>query len=388
MDSGTWTGKMLGKYEIGLLIGQGGMAQVYKGRHLALKRDVAIKFIHSHLVGGEGFIERFQREAQLVAALRHPNIVQVYDLDTDGGVYYMVMEFIDGSTLASQLDQMRAQNRLFSLEQTIDLLLPLCNALDYAHSQGMIHRDVKPGNVMFTSKGQPVLTDFGLAKIVGGAMSMASGMVVGTPMYMSPEQAYGESGDARSDIYSLGVMLFELATGRAPFQGNTPLSIVFKQVNEPLPLPTKINPRVTDPIEQIIVKATAKKPEDRYQSCAELATALRSIHTSTETPTEVVSRSITPPPAPQPAPVQNPPAHTTVSLDGIRPILVRILGPVGRIMEVNRVANAMRENPADFPIDRLDELLDRIATQYRLTDSDKKAQIRQSVFALFKNSKE
>src|SRR5512135_1586771 len=160
------------------------MAQVYKGRHPALKRDVAIKLIHSHLASGEGFIERFQREAQLVAALRHPNIVQVFDLDENNGVYFMVMEFIDGPTLATQLEGMRRQDHLLPLDQAVELMLVLCDALDYAHTQGMIHRDVKPGNVMFTSKGQPVLTDFGLAKIVGGTSQTVSGVVLGTPMYM------------------------------------------------------------------------------------------------------------------------------------------------------------------------------------------------------------
>src|SRR5512146_1577748 len=144
MDAGTWSGKTLGRYEIGPLIGQGGMAQVYKGRHPALKRDVAIKLIHSHLASGEGFVERFQREAQLVAALRHPNIVQVYDLDVQNGVYFMVMEFIDGPTLGTQLEALRRRDRLLSLDQSVELMLVLCDALDYAHSQAMVHRDVKP----------------------------------------------------------------------------------------------------------------------------------------------------------------------------------------------------------------------------------------------------
>ncbi len=386
MDAGTWTGKMLGKYEIGPLVGEGGMAQVYKGRHPALKRDVAIKLIHSHLVSSrEGFIERFQREAQLVATLRHPNIVQVYDLDTHAGVYYMVMEYIEGLTLSSKLEQIRAQNKLFSLSEAVDLLLSLCNALDYAHAHGMIHRDVKPGNVMFTSKGQPVLTDFGLAKIVGGTTSTASGLVVGTPMYMSPEQAYGESGDARSDIYALGVMLFELMTGHLPFQGNTPLSIIFKQVNEPLPSAKKINARVPEAIELIIDKATAKKPEERYQTCAEFADALRKAQLSTEIKTEVLDSPSVLSPTPQPVVSQAIPARKTISLDGLRSIFIQILGPVGRIMEVDRIVNAMHENKAVFPLERLDELLDRVAIQYRIKDADKKAQIRQSAHDLFGN---
>lgn len=384
MDAGTWTGKVLGRYEIGPLIGQGGMAQVYKGRHPALKRDVAIKLIHNHLATGEGFIERFQREAQLVAALRHPNIVQVYDLDMDMGVYYMVMEFIDGPTLAAQLEGKRRQNSLLSLEQVVELMLVLCSALDYAHTQGMVHRDVKPGNVMFTSTGQPVLTDFGLAKIVGATSQTASGLVLGTPMYMSPEQAKGESGDARSDIYALGVMLFELATGRVPFQGDTPLSVVFKHVNEPLPSAKMVNARVPDSIEQIIVEATQKIPSHRYQTCAQLAVDLRRAQPSLENPVAQPLPTPAPAPVPEAAP---PPARKTVSLDGLRPIFLQVLGPVGRIMEVDRLASAMHESPTAFPLDRLDELLERVATHYRVTDAEKKALIRKKVHGLLDSPK-
>jgi serine/threonine protein kinase len=384
MDAGTWTGKTLGRYEIGPLIGQGGMAQVYKGRHPALKRDVAIKMIHSHLATGEGFIERFQREAQLVAALRHPNIVQVFDLDMHEGVYFMVMEFIDGPTLATQLDSMRRQNSLLSLQQSVELMLVLCNALGYAHSQGMVHRDVKPGNVMFTSKGQPVLTDFGLAKIVGATSQTASGLVLGTPMYMSPEQAQGESGDARSDIYALGVMLFELATGRVPFQGDTPLSVVFKHVNEPLPSAKTVNARVPDSLEKIIIEATQKKPSYRYQACDQLAADLLSAQPSigkTHEPSEAPASTPNTPPA------VSPPAGKTVSLDALRPIFLQVLGPVGRIIEVDRLASAMHESAATFPLDRVDELLERVAIHYRVADAEKKALIRQKVHFLFNNQK-
>lgn len=386
MESGIWTGKKLGKYEIGELVGQGGMAQVYKGYHPALKRDVAVKLIHSYLVDGEGFIQRFQREAQLVAALRHPNIVQVFDLDTDQGVYYMVMEFIDGQTLASRLQQLQNVNGLMPLDQVVDLILTLCNALDYAHTQGMIHRDVKPGNVMFTSKGQPVLTDFGLAKIVGAGASVVSGVVVGTPMYMSPEQALGDSGDARSDIYALGVTLFELSTGTAPFAHNTPMSIVFKQINEPLPSARETNPRVPEAIENVIVKATAKKPQDRYQSCREFAAALKS-QPSAVPAIFGLNAPPTPPPLPVPsqsAPTQAMAVRKTISLDVLRSIFIQVLGPVGRIMEVSRIASAMREDPKAFPLDRLDELLERAAKQYHLTDLEKRNQIRQRAYETFR----
>ena len=390
MNAGTytWTGKMLGKYELGPLLGQGGMAQVYKSRHPTLKRDVAIKLIHSYLIDTDGFVERFQREAQLVAALRHPNIVQVHDFDAHTGVYYMVMEFIDGPTLGAQLEQKRSQNTLFPLPDVIDLFVALCNALDYAHAQGMVHRDVKPGNVMFTSKWQPVLTDFGLAKIVSGTNTSASGMVIGTPMYMSPEQANGESGDGRSDIYSLGVMLFEMVTGHIPFPGDTPLKIIFKQLNEPLPSAKMINPQLPDAIEQIIRKATEKKPQARYQTCADLAAALRSVQSTVVTPVTLVSGTPpilrpTPPPPPTPAPI--PPK--TIQLDGLRPIFMQVLGPVGRIMEVNRIVTAMHENPTAFPFSRLDELLDRISTYYHVTDKEKMNQIRQKAKSIFGNSR-
>ncbi len=390
MQAGAWTGKTLGRYEIGPLIGHGGMAQVYKGRHPALKRDVAIKLIHEHLAAGEGFIERFQREAQLVAALRHPNIVQVYDLDTQDGVYFMVMEFIDGPTLATQLEAMRRQDALLPLEQVIELTLVLCGALGYAHSQGMVHRDVKPGNVMFTSKNVPVLTDFGLAKIVGAISQTASGAVIGTPLYMSPEQARGESGDARSDIYALGVMLFELATGRVPFQADTPLGVAFKHVNEPLPSAKSIDPSVPDAIEQIIVQATQKQPALRYQSCAEFAADLRHVDLSFQSQhaqLHALSQPLPVAAAGGAAEAVVTPTRKIVSLAGLKPIFLEVLGPVGRIMEIDRLASAMHENSAAFPLDRLDELLERVATHYRVTDPQKKAIIRQRAHSLYDGAK-
>jgi serine/threonine protein kinase len=382
-----WTGKKLGRYEIGPLVGEGGMAQVYKGRHPALNRDVAVKIILTHLIDRPGFVERFQREAQLAASLRHPSIVQVYDFDSQDGFFYMVMEFIDGSTLNTRLNQLRAQHAILPLSQINDMLQPLASAIDYAHSLGMVHRDIKPGNVMFTNKGQPVLTDFGVAKIVGGATQTAVGQVVGTPMYMSPEQASGEPGDARSDIYSLGVMLFELVTGIPPFQGNTPWSIIYKQINEPLPSARIINAQLPDVVDQIIKKATAKKPEDRYQTCGEMAEALEIVVCNADT---IVNASKLPAIQPEwqmTAAAQVKPERKTVRLEGLQSIYIQVLGPVGRIMDVGRFAKAMNENPTDFPLERLDELLDRIASSFRLTETDKKAQIRKSAHILLEKTK-
>ena len=393
MAAGHLTGKKLGKYEIGALIGQGGMAQVYKGRHPALNRDVAVKLIHPHLASREGFVERFQREAQLVAALRHPNIVQVFDFDSEADVYYMVMEFIDGPTLAAHLEQLHAKDELLPLDEATNLTITLCQALSYAHAQGMVHRDLKPGNVMFTGKGQPVLTDFGLAKIVGGITNTSSGLVIGTPMYMSPEQGYGRGSDARSDIYALGVMLFELVTGHLPFEGDTPMSIVLKQINQPLPSARQLNPHVSKEIDLIIAKATAKSPQARFQTCAGFATALEAtqlpnIHQTSEIPAPSVISVATRPVSPTPpaGPTPPPPARQTVVLDGLSIVFIQVLGPVGRIMEVDRFVRSMGEKREAFPADRLDELLDRVAAYYRITDTEKRRQIRESAYALLMGS--
>ena len=408
MSTGFWTGKALGKYEIGDLVGQGGMAEVYKSRHSALNRDVAVKLIHAHLASREGFVERFQREARLVAALRHPNIVQVFDLDSYIGVYYMVMEFIDGTTLAARLDDLRAQGRQMPLRQAINLIITLCSALDYAHSHSMIHRDLKPGNVMFTSQGQPILTDFGLAKIVGGMTQTSSSLVIGTPMYMSPEQGFGNPVDGRSDIYSLGVILYELVTGHPPFEGDTPLSIIMKHFNQPLPSARNINPHVPEAVERIIATATAKRPEERYQTCAEFSEALQTSQAFIEyqdekiatpparqtgslsqtpparrTPTPI--HPLTPPPSQTPTPSSpTPSAQKTIALNSMANVFIQVLGPVGRIMDAKKIAAAMGENQELFPADRLDELLNRVAIHYRITDKEKIAQIGQMMQDLIK----
>jgi serine/threonine protein kinase len=242
-------GKTLGNYRILERLGRGGMATVYKAYQPALERHVAIKVIHQHLASDEEqFLERFQREAKAVASLRHPHIVRVFDFGTEDNVSYMVMEYLEGVTLKAKLDGQAQRGETMSLEAAHHTFRGVAGALEYAHGQGMIHRDVKPANVILTTDGDVVLTDFGVARMVSGTQFTATGAVIGTPDYMSPEQGHGERGDARSDIYALGVMLFEMVTGRVPFDADTPMAVILKHISAPLPLPRQLNPQIPEPV--------------------------------------------------------------------------------------------------------------------------------------------
>ncbi|MBI5566514.1 MAG: protein kinase, partial [Chloroflexi bacterium] len=253
----------------------GGMAEVYKAHQASLDRYVAIKLMHPFLADEKEFLARFEREAKVVATLRHPNIVQVYDFDADQGVYFMVMEFISGETLKARLQALEARGEWVSLDDAVRIVLAVGSALKYAHERSMVHRDVKPANVMITTEGQVILTDFGIAKIVSTANLTASGAMVGTPSYMAPEQGMGQPGDERSDIYSLGVMLYQLVLGRLPFDADTPLAVVLKHINEPLPLPRLLKPDLSDALNAVILKSLAKDPNDRYQKVTEMLADLR-----------------------------------------------------------------------------------------------------------------
>ncbi len=269
------TGKTIGKYRILERLGRGGMAEVYKAYQPSLDRYVAIKVLHSFLVDEEGFLERFEREARAVANLRHPNIVRVYDFDHEGELYYMVMEYIDGLTLKAKLKELNERGERFSLEDTVRILIALANALDYAHQRGVVHRDVKPANVMFTKEGQVVMADFGIARIMGASRLTMTGAVSGTPVYMSPEQGMGQEVDYRTDLYALGIILYEMVTGRVPFDADTPFAIIRKHISEPLPLPRQIAPDVPEGVERVILKALSKNPDDRYQTGREMTEALQ-----------------------------------------------------------------------------------------------------------------
>ena len=268
-------GQTLGKYRILEPLGRGGMAQVYRAYHPQLNRYVAVKVLRSDLVEEAEFLGRFRREAQSVASLRHPNVVQVYDFDVEFDYYYMVMELLEGDTLKVRLNEYRARGERMPLGEILRVTLDILEGLAYAHSEGIVHRDIKPANILLTRRGQAVVTDFGIAQIVGGTQYTVSGALMGTLAYMAPEQGLQGHTSVQSDIYSLGIVLYEMLTGRPPFDADTPLAILMKHVNDPLPLPRSLDASVPEAVELIILKALAKNPDDRYQSAAEMIQALR-----------------------------------------------------------------------------------------------------------------
>jgi serine/threonine protein kinase len=275
-----WIGKTVGRVRIDKYLARGGMAEVYLGSHLTLERPVAIKFLHSYIEQDADLLSRFHREARVVAGLRHPNIVQIFDFDSTDGHPYIVMEYLKGPTLANYLRRMHERHERIPPHQVARLLKGLTAALDYAHEQGVIHRDIKPGNILLNSRAdeisfdkpltndvEAILTDFGLVRIVDATSQTASGMVSGTPMYMSPEQARGDKTDHRTDIYSLGVVLYEMLAGRVPFEADSTMTILHMQINSP---PPPI-PGVPGAVQAVMNRALTKSPEERYQTSREMA---------------------------------------------------------------------------------------------------------------------
>jgi tRNA A-37 threonylcarbamoyl transferase component Bud32 len=293
MARATLEGTTLGKYQVLEPLGQGGMARVYRAYHPLLNRFVAIKVMRSDLTEEAEFLARFRREAQLIAALRHTHIIHVFDFDVQGELYFMVMELLEGDSLSVRLNQTRLRNEKLEPGEIVRVLLDVLDGLAYAHGEGMIHRDLKPSNILLTRLGQAVITDFGIAQMVGGTRYTMSGALMGTLQYMAPEQGMRGQCDARSDLYSLGIMLFEMLTGQPPFDAETPLAILMKHLNDPLPSVRSINPAIPDSIERVTFKALNKNPEDRYSSAAEMMTALQ---TAVEEAGLVVPASISLPP--------------------------------------------------------------------------------------------
>jgi serine/threonine protein kinase len=277
----SWIGHTIsGRYKIEALLGQGGMSAVYKATDPNLRRTVAIKLIHQHLSSDPEFVRRFEQEAAAVAQLRHQNIIQVFDFNHDESVYYMVLEFLPGETLQEQLRRLNNANQQLPLPEAVRIMATTCDAVAYAHEHGMIHRDLKPANLMINPKGQPILMDFGVAKMLGSSQHTATGAIIGTAKYMSPEQARGDRPDERTDIYSLGVILYEMVTGVTPFEGESTVAILMKHVTEELPDIRTLKADVPQPLVDIIQKALAKDRNARFQTAGEMAAALRAINQS------------------------------------------------------------------------------------------------------------
>ena len=264
--------RTIGKYEVIDRMGRGGMAEVYRAYHANLDRFVAIKVLHAFLADDPEFRTRFSGEARNIARLKHPHIVQVYDFDFDEEVenYFMVMELVDGPTLKELLTGRRDKGDAFSLSETLRIVRQAASALSYAHKDGMIHRDVKPANLMIDKDDRLVLTDFGIAKMMSTPQSTLTGGMVGTPAYMSPEQGTGDLGDERSDLYALGIIMYEMLTGELPYFADTPLGVIMKHANEPVPSVSESRPHLPKSVDTIVKKLMAKLPENRYQTADEL----------------------------------------------------------------------------------------------------------------------
>lgn len=276
MDQPTWIGRTLsGRYKIEGMLGQGGMSAVYKASDPNLKRIVAIKLIHPHLSSDPTFVARFESEAAAVASLRHQNIVQVYDFNNDNGVYYMVLEFIPGETLQDRMKRLVENHRKLSLEDSLNYTLNISDAVGYAHQRGMVHRDIKPANIMLDVQGQAILMDFGIVKILGGDSHTSTGAVVGTARYMSPEIIRGEVADNRSDIYSLGITLYEMLSGRPPFVADSAMTLMMMHLNDPVPDVREYRSDIRPEVVAILEKCLAKDRNARHQSAAELSADIK-----------------------------------------------------------------------------------------------------------------
>lgn len=257
-----------GRYEVIEQVGLGGMAEVYRARDELLGREVAVKVLNDKLSGDKSFVERFRREAQAAANLSHPNIVSLYDYGSDEGANFIVMELIDGRGL----ERIISEEGALLPERAAEMASDVARALERAHATGLVHRDIKPSNIMITSYGQTKVTDFGIARAIGdGDQTMTqTGMVIGTASYLSPEQAQGNPVDARSDVYALGCVLYEMLTGGPPFKGDTPLSIAYKHVREEPTPPSSVNADIPAALDAIVMKALAKNPDNRYQTAREM----------------------------------------------------------------------------------------------------------------------
>src|SRR6266852_5231914 len=365
-NSGDFTGKILGTCTLERLVGQGGMGAVYLARQSRPSRYVAVKVLLPRIRMSsavyQAFLARFQREADLIARLEHMNIMPIYEYGEQDGITYLVMPYLPGGNLRDVL----AKHGALSLHVTLSYIGQAASALDYAHAHGVIHRDIKPSNFLLHPDGRLILADFGIARMMNdesstiGATLTSTGMLLGTPEYMAPEMARGETIDARADIYELGIVLFQMLSGHVPFKGNTPLAVVVKQLEELLPPLSLLNPAIPSTVDKAVQKATAKRREDRYRSAGELAQALRLAIGSPDYPSETRARNaptllssqpIVPPPSPPdqgtPPPigigqsVNFPPASTSDRSRGASPLSTPVT-PGGNISPVTPYPGSMR----------------------------------------------
>lgn len=260
------------RYKIISKIGVGGMADVFKGEDTLLGRPVAVKILHSNFAGDDDFVARFKREAQAAGKLSHPNIVSMYDVGFDQGYHYIVMEYIEGETLKEFI----TRHERISIDNAVKFTIAIAEGLEHAHAMGIVHCDIKPHNVLITKQGRIKVTDFGIARAMNaGTTMMYTNSIMGSAHYLSPEQASGKPVNGSTDIYSLGAVLYEMLTGRVPYEGETPISVALKHVRERLIPPTRYNPSIPTLLEAAVIKALAKRPEDRFSNITEMIAALR-----------------------------------------------------------------------------------------------------------------
>src|SRR5512134_1954548 len=264
----------IGIYDIKSELGRGGMATVYRGYDPRFEREVAVKVLPPELLHADPqFRLRFEREAKIIAQLEHPSIVPVYDVGEENDQPYFIMRHMNGGSLSE-----RIKSGLHSVEEATRILGYIAPGLDEAHSKGIVHRDLKPSNILFDRKGVPYISDFGIAKLVQDqAANVTGSAIIGTPAYMAPEQAQGIEVDGRADIYALGIILFEMLTGKQPYEADTPMAVAIKHITDPVPHIQQTNPKLPEGMETIIQKAMAKNKDDRFSSAVEMTDALREV---------------------------------------------------------------------------------------------------------------
>ncbi len=360
------------RYRLKEKLGSGGMADVFLADDLLLGREVAVKVLHPQYAADPAYIQRFRHEAQAAANLNHPNIVNIYDWGNEGDLYYIVMEYVEGRDLKEVL---RSEGRILP-ERAAEITAEVCAALQFAHRHNLVHRDIKPHNIFLTSIGQVKVMDFGIAREGNGSGFTQTGVVMGTPQYISPEQAQGRPVDGRSDIYSLGVVLYEMLTGRVPFDDPNPVTVAYRHVREdPIP-PSVIDPEIPPALEAVIMKAMAKNPANRYQTAQEMkADLLRFLEGMPVTATPVLPGSTVPSASPAPEPRKGLPwgwmaAGAVALLVILGVVLALVLTGRGAKVEVPNLVG-MTEEQARETLEGLGLKLGRVDDHYIEDPSEK-----------------